>query len=83
MQFTGEQLSDPDLWKIWKAYDTTGDGKMDREELAFLMEDLCEVKLPWFIILYFVVLGQLINCFISLLFSSIILSTQPSAVERR
>lgn len=44
MQFTGEQLSDQDLLKIWKAYDTSGDGKMDREELAFLMEDLCEVK---------------------------------------
>ena len=43
MRFAGEQLSDLDLLKIWKAYDSTGDGKMDREELAFLMEDLCEV----------------------------------------
>lgn len=44
MQFTGEQLSDQDLYKIWDAYDVNGDGKMDREELSFLMEDLCEVR---------------------------------------
>lgn len=44
VRFAGEQLSDPDLLKIWKAYDSTGDGNMDREELAFLMEDLCEVR---------------------------------------
>lgn len=43
MQFTGEQLSDPELLRIWQAYDTSGDGKMNRDELAFLMEDLCEV----------------------------------------
>ncbi len=43
MQFSGEQLSDPDLLRIWEAYDVNGDGRMDREELAFLMEDLCEV----------------------------------------
>lgn len=43
MQFTGEMLSDPELYKIWEAYDVNNDGKMDREELAFLMEDLCEV----------------------------------------
>eukprot|EP00752_Nemacystus_decipiens_P012674 g11227.t1 len=44
VRFTGEQLSDHDLFKIWNAYDTSGNGKMDREELAFLMEDLCEAK---------------------------------------
>lgn len=44
MQFTGEQLSDQDLYKIWDAYDVNGDGKMDRDELSFLMEDLCEVR---------------------------------------
>jgi len=44
VQFTGEQLSDSDLVRIWEAYDVNGDGRMDREELAFLMEDLCEVR---------------------------------------
>eukprot|EP00904_Undaria_pinnatifida_P007899 jgi/Undpi1/4239/HiC_scaffold_16.g07605.m1 len=44
VQFTGEQLSDQELYKIWDAYDVNGDGKMDREELSFLMEDLCEAK---------------------------------------
>lgn len=44
VQFTGEQLSDQELYKIWDAYDVNGDGKMDREELSFLMEDLCEVR---------------------------------------
>ncbi|CAM9578224.1 unnamed protein product [Scytosiphon promiscuus] len=44
VQFSGEQLSDQDLYKIWEAYDVTGDGRMDRDELAFLMEDLCEAK---------------------------------------
>lgn len=43
MQFKGEQLSDPELERIWQAYDLDADGKMDREELFFLMEDLCEV----------------------------------------
>lgn len=44
VQFTAEQLSDQELYKIWDAYDVNGDGKMDREELSFLMEDLCEVR---------------------------------------
>lgn len=44
MRFTGEQLSDEELVKIWEAYDVNGDGRMDREELSFLMEDLCEVQ---------------------------------------
>lgn len=44
VQFTGEQLSDPELYNIWDAYDINGDGKMDREELSFLMEDLCEAS---------------------------------------
>lgn len=44
LKIRGEQLSDSDLLRIWEAYDVTGDGRMDREELAFLMEDLCEVQ---------------------------------------
>ncbi|CAM9194857.1 unnamed protein product [Ectocarpus fasciculatus] len=44
VRFTGEQLSDEELVKIWEAYDVDGDGRMDREELSFLMEDLCEAK---------------------------------------
>lgn len=44
LEFSGEQLSDPDLYKIWDAYDVDGNGKMDRDELFFLMEDLCEVR---------------------------------------
>lgn len=43
VQFTGVQLGDPELLKIWEAYELGGDGRMDREELSFLMEDLCEV----------------------------------------
>lgn len=43
VQFTGVQLGDPELLKIWEAYELGGDGRMDREELFFLMEDLCEV----------------------------------------
>lgn len=44
VQFTGEQLSDPQLYKIWEAYDVNADERMDRDELSFLMEDLCEVS---------------------------------------
>lgn len=44
VQFTAEQLSDQELYKIWEAYDVNGDDKMDRDELSFLMEDLCEVQ---------------------------------------
>lgn len=43
VQFTGVQLGDPELLKIWEAYELGGNGQMDREELSFLMEDLCEV----------------------------------------
>lgn len=43
-QFSAEQLSDSELQRIWDAYDVNGDERMDRDELEFLMEDLCEVR---------------------------------------
>lgn len=44
LEFSGELLSDQDLQKIWDAYDLNGNGVMQRDELSFLMEDLCEVR---------------------------------------
>ncbi|CAM9395579.1 unnamed protein product, partial [Choristocarpus tenellus] len=44
VQFAREGLTNEDLNKIWCNYDANSDGRMDREELCFLMEDLCEAK---------------------------------------
>ncbi|CAM9355328.1 unnamed protein product [Discosporangium mesarthrocarpum] len=44
VQYTIEGLTHQDLLDIWQNYDLNSDGKMDRDELYLLMEDLCEAK---------------------------------------